>query len=73
MTISFNSVKACGSAEFVDAVVTAFKRGVKLITYRCDGCQSLRQFERDRNEKTAFVHATCECNHIQTVLALGKD
>lgn len=65
MTEPIKSNRACANADFVEEVARLFREGKKLITFRCDKCKALREFEVKRGEPTRFESAVCECGSVK--------
>lgn len=65
MSEAIKSDPACSNGDFVDEVTRLFREGKKMITFRCDKCKALRQFEVKRGEPTRFESALCECGSVK--------
>ena len=61
------SIPAVPMRELPVCCIAAIRRGQKVITYMCDGCKTLRQFDVDRPKQYRRQDVVCQCGHQQAV------
>lgn len=61
------SVPAVPIRELPACCIAAHKRGQKVVTYVCENCKDMRQFDVDRPQQFRRQPVVCNCGHQQLV------